>query len=44
MGVNKASEEMKEVVEKMMENFDLNHDGFDFAELYSASGGNLEDL
>ena len=36
--------EMKNMVKKMMDEFDETGDGLDFAELYRASGGKLEDL
>ena len=35
---------MIETIDKMVTEFDLNGDGLDFAELYKASGGKVEDL
>ena len=41
---NKSLEQMITVIDKMIQNYDRNGDGLDFAELYRASGGNSEDL
>ena len=36
--------EMLEAINAMIDNFDRDHNGLDFLEMYEASGGNLEEL
>lgn len=42
--INQLKEEMTNTIEKMLEKFDIDGNGFDFAQLYKASGGKVEDL
>ena len=35
---------MLEAINAMIDNFDRDHNGLDFLEMYEASGGNLEEL
>lgn len=37
-------EEIITAIETMVEKHDKNHNGFDFLEMYTASGGKLQDL
>lgn len=37
-------EDIISAIESMIQLHDKNHNGFDFLEMYTASGGNLQDL